>query len=97
MLLDTMSLLRKTGTDWASIFGSSSFPTGPVPAGSANDQNHGVNVGQALKEGAVAWRFSGSQSDMDSTQQRWDILYRYHGMPTGGKYWLSMNTRRAAR
>jgi hypothetical protein len=83
MLLDTMSLLQKTGTNWASIFDSSNFPTGPVPTDSANDNNHGVNLGQALKEATVAWRFLGNQSNKDSTQQRWDVLYRYHSLPSG--------------
>jgi hypothetical protein len=69
MLLDTMHLLRTTGVDWVSAFSPSNFPTDSVPASAANTLNHGVNLGQALKAEAVAWRFSQNQSDQDATTQ----------------------------
>jgi hypothetical protein len=83
MLLDTMRLLRSTGADWASIFSPANFPTTSVSSGAASVQNHGVNLGQALKEAAVAWRFSNSSADIVNTAERWNILYQYHGMPSG--------------
>jgi hypothetical protein len=86
MLLDTLSLLRSTGSNWASIFSAANFPTGPVSSGAAGINNHGVNLGQALKEAAVAWRFSHNASDITNTAQRWNILYQYHGLPSGSEY-----------
>lgn len=82
MLLDTMQLLKASGSDWTSIFSPGNFPTGDV--GTAGTiENHGVNIGQALKSEAVGYRFTRSQADVDSTSQRCDILYQYHGRPTG--------------
>lgn len=82
MLLDTMQLLRASGTNWTSVFSPANFPTGDVGT-DATDENHGVNLGQALKSEAVGYRFTQSQADVDSTSQRWSILYQYHGRPSG--------------
>lgn len=44
-------LLRK-GLDWESYFAGNNFPAGD-PHGQYDLPNHGVDVGQALKSGAV--------------------------------------------
>lgn len=82
MLLDTMQLLKASGTDWTSVFSPTNFPTDDVGT-NGTIENHGVNLGQALKAEAVGYRFTKSQADMDSTAQRWEILYKYHGRPSG--------------
>ncbi|KZP19801.1 hypothetical protein FIBSPDRAFT_862288 [Athelia psychrophila] len=82
MLLDTMQLLKASGMDWTSVFSAANFPTGDVGS-DGTIENHGVNLGQALKSEAVGYRFTQSQADVASTSQRWDILYKYHGLPTG--------------
>ncbi|KAJ6628514.1 hypothetical protein B0H10DRAFT_2173316 [Mycena sp. CBHHK59/15] len=82
ILLETMQLLQASGTNWTSVFSPTNFPTGDT--GTAGDiQWHGVNLGQALKEQAVAYRFMQSSDAKTNTAQRWDILYRYHGRPSG--------------
>lgn len=82
MLLETMQLLKASGTNWTDVFAPANFPTGDVGT-DGTIENHGVNLGQALKAEAVGYRFTQSQADVDSTSQRWDILYKYHGRPTG--------------
>ncbi|KAF7977986.1 hypothetical protein HWV62_1823 [Athelia sp. TMB] len=82
MLLETMQLLKASGTNWTSVFEPANFPTGDV-GGDGTIENHGVNLGQALKSEAVGYRFTQSQADIASTTQRWQILYKYHGRPTG--------------
>lgn len=37
----------------------------------------------ALKSEALAWRMTGDQSDADSTYDRIDMLWKYHGRPQG--------------
>jgi hypothetical protein len=69
MLLDTMKLLRSTGTNWVSVYSPANFPTDSVPASAQSVLNHGVNLGQALKAEAVGWRFSQNQSDKAATAQ----------------------------
>jgi hypothetical protein len=69
MLLDTMKLLRSTGTNWVSVYSPAKFPTDSVPASAQSVLNHGVNLGQALKAEAVGWRFSQNQSDKAATAQ----------------------------
>ena len=103
MLLETMQLLKASGTNWTSVFEPANFPTGekyPIEfisylvtknfhcypgdvGGDGTIENHGVNLGQALKSEAVGYRFTQSQADVASTTQRWQILYKYHGRPTG--------------
>lgn len=65
LLMDTMNRIRSTGLDWNAVFDPSNFPTGPTeninpPFGIISV--HGVNVAEALKAGAVAFRFSSNQS-----------------------------------
>jgi len=48
-----------------------------------NYQTHGVNNGQAIKEGGVRYRLTRNASDALSSQRRMDLLDKYHGMATG--------------
>ena len=45
--------------------------------------DHGVNNGQALKEGAVRYRLSGDPIHANSSHTRMDLLDRYHGAASG--------------
>jgi hypothetical protein len=40
----------------------------------------------ALKSEALAWRFTGDPTDIQSTFDRLDMLYTYHGQVSGGIY-----------
>lgn len=65
LLLDTMNRIRATGLDWNAVFDPANFPTGPTentnpPFGIISV--HGVNIAEALKASAVAYRFNGNQS-----------------------------------
>ena len=42
-----------------------------------------TDAGTALKSEALAWRMTGDQSDADSTYDRIDMLWKYHGRPQG--------------
>ena len=44
---------------------------------------HGVNNGQAIKEGGVRYRLPGNSSDALSSHTRMDLLDRYHGAASG--------------
>lgn len=42
-----------------------------------------MNIAQALKARAVEHRFTQAVDDHNTTNAWWDILYKYHGRPTG--------------
>ena len=44
---------------------------------------HGVNQAEALKSEALTWRVTGDDSDKQSTVDRIDMLYKYHGRASG--------------
>jgi len=86
MLLETMQLLRSTGDDWIGVFQKKNFPTTAVdnitsPFGVLTW--HGVNMAEGTKAPAAAWRSSHNQSDLDAIIQGWDLLFQYHGRPSG--------------
>ncbi|PPR06314.1 hypothetical protein CVT24_001026 [Panaeolus cyanescens] len=81
-LLETMQLVRNQGYSWKDRwFTDAAFPK--VPPSSTNMQTHGVNTAEALKSEALAWRFTNDQSDIQSTINRLDMLYKYHGQASG--------------
>ncbi|KAH9474823.1 hypothetical protein JR316_0013289 [Psilocybe cubensis] len=87
LLIDTMQQLRATGIPWEKVFSPQYFPTTPVE-NIPNPLNlpiawHGVNVAEALKALPAAFRFSHNQSDLDAASQGWDLLFQYHGRPSG--------------
>ncbi|KAJ7630349.1 hypothetical protein FB45DRAFT_1003492 [Roridomyces roridus] len=87
LLLDTMQRLRAGGIPWEAVFAEENFPKTAVE-GLPNPFNnaltwHGVNVAEALKALPAAYRFSHNQSDLDSASAGWDLLFQYHGRPSG--------------
>jgi hypothetical protein len=46
-------------------------------------RRHGVNNAEALKSEALAWRFTNDASDKQNTFDRLNLIYSYHGVPSG--------------
>ncbi|KAA1468402.1 hypothetical protein DENSPDRAFT_463211 [Dentipellis sp. KUC8613] len=86
ILIDTMKMLKWTGDPWESVFEKQYFPTGPVEH-LENPFNvltwHGVNMAEGLKALPATYRFTHNQSDLDRASQGWDLLFQYHGRPSG--------------
>jgi hypothetical protein len=82
-LLDFAEQAHNQGFDWGAFFASDQFPTGPCTGTCPSLATHGVNVGQALKSGAVWYRQSRSSSDWNSSYERTNVLYQYHGLASG--------------
>ncbi|KAK7060778.1 hypothetical protein VNI00_000510 [Paramarasmius palmivorus] len=87
VLLDTMEKLKTAGFDWERVFSEELFPKTSA-WGMPNPFNtrlvwHGVNVAEALKAGAVAYRFTHNETELSATSAAWDRLFRYHGRPSG--------------
>lgn len=77
-----MQLLKQTGMNWTDVFAPDKFPTGDTGKDGLIEW-HGVNIGQALKARAVEHRFTQDSGDANATSQWWDIVYKYHGRPSG--------------
>ena len=54
-----------------------------APGSNLGLETHGVNNGEALKEGAVRFRLSHNASDPLSSHTRMDLLDKYHGAASG--------------
>ncbi|PPQ92505.1 hypothetical protein CVT25_010338 [Psilocybe cyanescens] len=71
LLIDTMEQLKYTGVPWEK-----------------NPFNlpltwHGVNMAEGLKALPSTYRFTHNQSDLDTASKGWDLLFQYHGRPSG--------------
>ncbi|KAL0577862.1 hypothetical protein V5O48_004134 [Marasmius crinis-equi] len=73
--------LRYTGANWKGFFTDEFFPEEAVNAEII--EAHGVNVGQAIKSEAVAYRYTHDNTDLDSTRQRVDLIEKHHGSVSG--------------
>ncbi|KAJ6612793.1 hypothetical protein B0H10DRAFT_2177315 [Mycena sp. CBHHK59/15] len=87
MLIDTMERLKWTGVPWEKVFSKQYFPTTAVE-NTPNPFNlpltwHGVNMAEGLKALPATYRFTHNQSDLDTASQGWDLLFQYHGRPSG--------------
>ncbi|PAV17963.1 hypothetical protein PNOK_0644900 [Pyrrhoderma noxium] len=86
LLIETMKLLKSTGDPWEDVFSKEYFPTVAVD----NLRNpfpvltwHGVNMAEGLKALPSTYRFTHNQSDLDRASEGWDLLFQYHGRPSG--------------
>ncbi|KAH8119841.1 hypothetical protein DFH11DRAFT_1556842, partial [Phellopilus nigrolimitatus] len=86
LLIETMELLKATGDPWEDVFKEEYFPTTAVE----NLQNpfnvltwHGVNMAEGLKALPSTYRFTHNQSDLDRASEGWDLLFQFHGRPSG--------------
>ncbi|KDR72302.1 hypothetical protein GALMADRAFT_768590 [Galerina marginata CBS 339.88] len=87
LLIDTMKQLKYTGVPWEKVFSPQYFPTTAVEH-TPNPFNlpltwHGVNMAEGLKALPSTYRFTHNQSDLDVASQGWDLLFQYHGRPSG--------------
>ncbi|KAJ6573828.1 hypothetical protein DFH09DRAFT_915549 [Mycena vulgaris] len=87
LLVDTMERLKWTGVPWEKVFSKQFFPTTAVE-NTPNPFNlaltwHGVNMAEGLKALPATYRFTHNQSDLDTASQGWDLLFQYHGRPSG--------------
>nr|GAT61416.1 predicted protein [Mycena chlorophos] len=87
LLIDTMERLKWTGVPWELVFNKTYFPTGPVED-LPNPFNlpltwHGVNMAEGLKALPATYRFTHNQTDLDVASSGWDLLFQYHGRPSG--------------
>ncbi|KAI0358002.1 hypothetical protein OH77DRAFT_1580683 [Trametes cingulata] len=86
LLIDTMKMLKYTGDPWEEVFKEEYFPKVAVE----NLRNpfpvltwHGVNMAEGLKALPATYRFTHNQSDLDAASKGWDLLFQYHGRPSG--------------
>ncbi|KAJ7582533.1 hypothetical protein C8J56DRAFT_955050 [Mycena floridula] len=87
LLVDTMVRLKWTGVPWEKVFAEEYFPKGPVenltnPFGLELSW-HGVNMAEGLKALPATYRFTHNQSDIDAATTAWDLMFQYHGRPSG--------------
>ncbi|PIL24884.1 hypothetical protein GSI_12771 [Ganoderma sinense ZZ0214-1] len=85
-LLNMMKTLKATGDSWEAIFAPENFPTTATEGMNSPISSiawHGVNVAEALKAFPASYRFTKNQSDIDAASAAWDILFKYHGRPSG--------------
>ncbi|KII87289.1 hypothetical protein PLICRDRAFT_250880 [Plicaturopsis crispa FD-325 SS-3] len=88
LLLDTMERVKAAGTDWQAVFAPENFPTIAVdnlenPVDSTGLSWHGVNMAEGLKALPATYRITHNQSDLDAASTGWDLLFQYHGRPSG--------------
>jgi len=86
VLIDTMKMLKWTGDPWQQVFAEANFPKGPVEHISNPFPVltwHGVNVAEGLKALPSTFRFTHNQSDIAAASRGWDLLFQYHGRPSG--------------
>ncbi|KAJ6593366.1 hypothetical protein B0H19DRAFT_18636 [Mycena capillaripes] len=86
LLLDTMKESKLSGIPWELVFSEKLFPKveaekleNPFPELSW----HGVNMAEGLKALPATYRFTHNQSDLDVASKGWDMLFKYHGRPSG--------------
>ncbi|KAJ7189546.1 hypothetical protein GGX14DRAFT_547061 [Mycena pura] len=86
LLLDTMKESKWSGIPWELVFSEKFFPKveaeklkNPFPELSW----HGVNMAEGLKALPATYRFTHNQSDLDVASKGWDMLFKYHGRPSG--------------
>ncbi|KAF8062243.1 hypothetical protein FPV67DRAFT_262778 [Lyophyllum atratum] len=87
LLMDTMQRLKWSGVPWEKVFSKQYFPTTAVEH-TPNPFNlpltwHGVNMAEGLKALPATYRFTRNQSDLDTASIGWDLLFQYHGRPSG--------------
>ena len=74
--------LQGQGFDWKSFYKRFPYKT-PDEKGRWSQMSHTVNTTMMLKSGALLWRMTGSQEDLNSAEDMVSILDEYHGTVTG--------------
>ncbi|KAE8151426.1 hypothetical protein BDV25DRAFT_171460 [Aspergillus avenaceus] len=70
------------GRDWSKFFVDGVFPTGSSVKPQLNFR-HGVNTAQGLRYMAQRYRMNRDESLARQTRDAVDMVYRYHGTPSG--------------
>ncbi|KAL0071101.1 hypothetical protein AAF712_001659 [Marasmius tenuissimus] len=68
LLVDTMRRLKWSGAPWEKVF---------------SEEWHGVNMAEGLKALPATYRFTHNASDLEAASLSWDLLFKYHGRPSG--------------
>ncbi|KAF7296050.1 hypothetical protein MKEN_01420100 [Mycena kentingensis (nom. inval.)] len=86
LLVDTMHQSKLSGIPWELVFSEkltlrdlAEKLKNPFPELSW----HGVNMAEGLKALPATYRFTHNQSDLDAASKGWDLLFTYHGRPSG--------------
>ncbi|KAG7095934.1 hypothetical protein E1B28_006618 [Marasmius oreades] len=87
LLIDTMKQVKYAGVTWEVVFLEENFPKTAVdhlrnPTGWVLAW-HGVNLAEGIKALPAAYRFTHNESDLTRTSEGWDLLFKYHGRPSG--------------
>ncbi|KAL1692247.1 hypothetical protein GGG16DRAFT_51912 [Schizophyllum commune] len=87
LLLDTIVRLRASGVPWEEVYKEENFPKIEVdnlenPTGYVLSW-HGVNFAEGMKALPAMYRVTANQSELDSISHAWDMLFEYHGRPSG--------------
>lgn len=91
LLFDTMTFLQQRGRDWADYYDESSYLFNDldtvepeIGTGSyAYPWVHGVNAAQSLKAGAVIYRYTQNQTQLQSARNAVNWTLTYHGDVAG--------------
>ncbi|RPD76324.1 hypothetical protein L226DRAFT_533439 [Lentinus tigrinus ALCF2SS1-7] len=86
LLINMMQKLKSTGSPWEDIFAEANFPksaTDGMTSPFGDLSWHGVNIAEALKSFAVSYRFTQNSTELDVASAAWDIVFQYHGRPSG--------------
>ncbi|KAF2103088.1 hypothetical protein NA57DRAFT_52623 [Rhizodiscina lignyota] len=89
ILIDNMQLMLNEQLDWASWYQEDVYPTqdlSTLPVAQTENQywfEHGVNVGQGLKAGAVIRRLTHNDSLVEVARNAVEWTQQYHGAASG--------------
>ncbi|KAL1728181.1 hypothetical protein EV714DRAFT_238256 [Schizophyllum commune] len=97
LLIDTMKYLKWTGIPWEQVFTEELFPKSAGARCKSLLQHrlshstlisfalqwHGVNMAEGLKALGMTYRFTHNTSDLDAASTAWELVFRYHGRPSG--------------
>ncbi|MBS1877136.1 MAG: glycoside hydrolase family 127 protein [Acidobacteria bacterium] len=81
-VIELARLLHEQGYDWKGHYANFQYP-GKVAKKDAVLKTHVVNNAMALKTPGVWSVISGERGDREAIRQIYDVMDRYHGMPTG--------------
>ncbi|KAL1688657.1 hypothetical protein GGG16DRAFT_104252 [Schizophyllum commune] len=86
LLIDTMKYLKWTGIPWEQVFTEELFPKSAVENLTNPFEElawHGVNMAEGLKALGMTYRFTHNVSDLDAASTAWELVFKYHGRPSG--------------
>jgi hypothetical protein len=81
-LIGLSSKLHAQGFDWQAFFKLWPYRK-PDPKGRWSQMSHVVNNAMMLKSGALLWRLTGNEEELNSAESMVRLLDEYHGMVTG--------------